>query len=51
MINPELIPTAFQLRQSNGITIRSVLEKYKIQADLLHLNDDYKEIKKNLSVV
>ncbi|CAM3595566.1 molybdopterin molybdotransferase MoeA [Elizabethkingia occulta] len=48
MINPELIPTAFQLRQSNGITIRSVLEKYKIQADLLHLNDDYKEIKKEL---
>ncbi|MCL1667116.1 molybdopterin molybdotransferase MoeA [Elizabethkingia ursingii] len=48
MINPELVPTVFQLRQSNGITIRSVLEKYKIQTDLLHLNDDYEDIKKEL---
>ncbi|OPB87598.1 molybdopterin molybdenumtransferase MoeA [Elizabethkingia ursingii] len=48
MINPGLVPTAFQLRQSNGITIRSVLDKYKIQADLLHLNDDYEEIKKEI---
>ncbi|WP_078721750.1 molybdopterin molybdotransferase MoeA [Elizabethkingia ursingii] len=48
MINPGLVPTAFQLRQSNGITICSVLEKYKIQADLLHLNDDYEEIKKEI---
>ncbi|WP_107809290.1 molybdopterin molybdotransferase MoeA [Elizabethkingia sp. YR214] len=48
MINPELVPRAFQLRQSNGITIHSVLEKYKIQADLLHLNDDYEVIKKKL---
>ena len=45
MISPELAPTAFQLRRSNGITIQSVLEKYKIAADHLHLNDNYNEIK------
>lgn len=49
MISPELTPTAFQLRCSNGVTISSVLEKYKIKADLIHLNDDYEEIKKELS--
>ncbi|WP_278554846.1 molybdopterin molybdotransferase MoeA [Elizabethkingia bruuniana] len=49
MISPELTPTSFQLRRSNGVTISSVLEKYKIKADLIHLNDDYEEIKKELS--
>ncbi|WP_337085568.1 molybdopterin molybdotransferase MoeA [Elizabethkingia anophelis] len=48
MITPELVPEAFQLRRSNGITIQSVLEKYKITADLLHLNDNYNEIKNEL---
>lgn len=51
MITPELVPEAFQLRRSNGITIQSVLEKYKIAADHLHLNDDYEEIKMSLSAV
>ncbi|MDR6923639.1 molybdopterin molybdotransferase MoeA [Chryseobacterium sp. 2987] len=49
MINPESVPEAFQLRRSNGISIKSVLEKYTVQADMLHLNDDYEEIKKELS--
>ncbi|WP_407489942.1 molybdopterin molybdotransferase MoeA [Elizabethkingia anophelis] len=48
MISPEIAPTAFQLRRSNGITIQSVLEKYKIAADHLHLNDDYEDIKNEL---
>ena len=48
MITPELVPEAFQLRRSNGITIQSVLEKYKIAADHLHLNDNYNEIKNEL---
>lgn len=51
MISPELTPTAFQLRRSNGVTISSVLEKYKIKADLIHLNDDYEEIKKNFQTI
>lgn len=49
MVPPENSPTAFQLRRSNGITIRSVLDTYKIQADLLHLDDNYNEILKALS--
>ncbi|MFS4428311.1 molybdopterin molybdotransferase MoeA [Chryseobacterium sp. S90] len=49
MISPEDQPTPFQLRRSNGITIKSVLEKYKISADLLHLNDDFQLIKNELS--
>jgi len=49
MIPPENTPTPFQLRRSNGITIQSVLEKYKIDADWLHWNDDFELIKKELS--
>ncbi|MFP3833792.1 molybdopterin molybdotransferase MoeA [Chryseobacterium sp. SIMBA_028] len=49
MVSAESCPTPFQLRRSNGITIQTVLEKYKIKADALHLNDDYEEIKKELS--
>ncbi|WP_223598713.1 molybdopterin molybdotransferase MoeA [Chryseobacterium sp. GVT01B] len=49
MISPEDQPTPFQLRRSNGITIKSVLEKYKISADLLHLSDDFQLIKNELS--
>ncbi|WP_347219977.1 molybdopterin molybdotransferase MoeA [Chryseobacterium sp.] len=49
MVSPESIPSPYQLRRSNGITIQSVLKKYHIEADILHLNDDYEEIKKELS--
>ncbi|ROS17613.1 molybdopterin molybdochelatase [Chryseobacterium nakagawai] len=49
MVSPESIPSPYQLRRSNGITIQSVLKKYHIEADTLHLNDDYEEIKKELS--
>ncbi|WP_343661549.1 molybdopterin molybdotransferase MoeA [Chryseobacterium sp.] len=49
MVPPENTPTPFQLRRSNGITIQSVLEKYRISADRLHWNDDFELIKKELS--
>jgi molybdopterin molybdotransferase len=49
MVDPESLPSPYQLRRSNGITIQSVLKKYNIEADTLHLNDDYEEIKKELS--
>lgn len=49
MVSPESTPSPYQLRRSNGMTIRSVLKKYHIEADTLHLNDDYKEIKKEIS--
>ncbi|MBP2617768.1 molybdopterin molybdotransferase MoeA [Chryseobacterium jejuense] len=48
MVSPESIPSPYQLRRSNGITIQSVLKKYHIEADTLHLNDDYEEIKKEI---
>lgn len=48
MIRPEKIPSPFQLRRSNGITVQSVLKKYNIDADTLHLDDHYEEIKKEL---
>lgn len=49
MVSPESVPSPYQLRRSNGITIQSVLKKYHIEADILHLNDDYEEIKKEIS--
>ncbi len=48
MVPADTEPTAFQLRRSNGISIRSVLERYKIDADSFHLNDDLEDIKKSL---
>ncbi|GGE15342.1 molybdopterin molybdotransferase MoeA [Sphingobacterium cellulitidis] len=48
MVPADTEPTAFQLRRSNGISIRSVLERYKIEADSFHLNDDLEDIKKSL---
>lgn len=48
MVPADTEPTAFQLRRSNGISIRSVLERYKIDADSFHLNDDLEIIKRNL---
>lgn len=49
MVPPETIPTPFQLRRSNGITIKSVLEKYKIYAEWQHWNDDFQLITNELS--
>ncbi|WP_082811176.1 molybdopterin molybdotransferase MoeA [Chryseobacterium timonianum] len=49
MVSPESIPSPYQLRRSNGITIQSVLKQYHIEADTLHLNDNYEEIKKEIS--
>ncbi|WP_449399093.1 GTP 3',8-cyclase MoaA [Chryseobacterium wanjuense] len=48
MISPELVPNPFQLRRSNGIMIQTVLKKYNITADMLHLNDDFETIKKEI---
>lgn len=48
MVPADTEPTAFQLRRSNGISIQSVLERYKIDADSFHLNDDLEDIKKSL---
>jgi len=48
MVSVETVPTPYQLRRSNGITIQSDLRRYGIKADMLHLNDDYDTIKKEL---
>ncbi|WET49787.1 molybdopterin molybdotransferase MoeA [Chryseobacterium indologenes] len=49
MVSPESIPSPYQLRRSNGVTIQSVLKNFHIETDTLHLNDDYEAIKKELS--
>lgn len=48
MISPEAIPNDFQLRRSNGITTKALLKRFNIDSDLLHLNDNFDEIKKEL---
>ncbi len=45
MVSADATPTDYQLRRSNDITIKSTLLPYHIQADLLHLNDDYTVLK------
>ena len=49
MVSAEETPNAYQLRRSNGIVIKSVLEKYKINVDLLHLKDDAELIRNELT--
>ncbi|WP_241286367.1 molybdopterin molybdotransferase MoeA [Chryseobacterium arthrosphaerae] len=49
MVSAESVPNHYQLRRSNGITIQSVVKKYNIEADILHLQDDYEEIRNELS--
>lgn len=49
MVSAESVPNHYQLRRSNGITIQSVIKKYNIEADILHLQDDYEEIRNELS--
>lgn len=49
MVSAEETPTPYQLRRSNGMMIQSVLEKYTINADTLHLDDDVALIKTELS--
>ncbi|UAY56700.1 molybdopterin molybdotransferase MoeA [Arachidicoccus terrestris] len=49
MVPPESAPTPFQLRRSNGIVMQSVLQRYMIQADTYHLNDDIGLIRTTLA--
>lgn len=49
MVNAGEMPTPYQLRRSNGIVIRSAIETYKINVDLLHLKDDVELIKNKLT--
>ncbi len=49
MVSAGAVPTDYQLRRSNDITIKSTLLPYHIQADLLHLNDDYTVLKTALA--
>lgn len=44
MVSATEEPTLFQLRQSNGIAIKTVLERYKISADHLHVKDDFDRV-------
>lgn len=48
MVPASEVPGDYQLRRSNGITIKSVLDRYGICPDILHLNDDFPLIEKEL---
>lgn len=48
MVSPTEIPALYQLRRSNGIMIKAVLDKYKVVADIIHLKDDFALIKNEL---
>ncbi|MBO9593684.1 MAG: molybdopterin molybdotransferase MoeA [Niabella sp.] len=49
LVPPDTEPAAFQLRRSNGVTLKAVLEGYRIEAAVFHLNDDRNLIKNVLS--
>ncbi|SEA22873.1 molybdopterin molybdochelatase [Arachidicoccus rhizosphaerae] len=43
------VPTAYQLRRSNGIVVKSCLAKYKIHPQLMHLNDELEQVRTALT--
>lgn len=49
LVDADTTPSPYQLRRSNDITINAVLQQYKIQADILHVKDDYTNILEELS--
>ncbi len=49
MVSANAVPSPYQLRRSNDITIKSVLQRYAIQGDMLHFMDDYAIIKTGLN--
>jgi molybdopterin molybdotransferase len=40
LVEVDETPTAFQIRRSNGYATKAALERYKLQADLLHIPDN-----------
>ena len=45
MVSADAIPSPYQLRRSNDMTIKATLSPYHIQADVRHLHDDYTGLK------
>ena len=48
LVNIDQTPLSHQIRRSNVYRIATVLESYKIQPSVMHLNDDFNEIVKKL---
>ncbi len=48
LIEIDETPTAFQIRRSNGYTLRAVLQQHGLRADIQHLPDDQKIILEKL---
>ncbi len=48
LVGVDIKPTAYQIRRSNDIAINACLSSYKIDADLMHVNDDKEELEKIL---
>ena len=43
-------PTPYQIRRSNDYTVKSVLQHYHLDADMLHISDDPQLIKEKIKV-
>lgn len=44
LVDINITPSPYQLRRSNDVTIFSVLQRFKIHSDIVHIKDDYKKI-------
>ena len=51
LVSIESEPRPFQIRQSNGPGIKTVLESHAVHADLEHISDDRQRIKNRLSQI
>lgn len=48
LVDVDQTPSPYQIRRSNTYTIQAVLQSYQLQADTLHLVDDYDSMKERL---
>ncbi len=48
LVGVEETPTLYQIRRSNSHTVKAVLEQFKIEVDLLHINDNQSFIKEQI---
>jgi molybdopterin molybdotransferase len=48
VIGIELTPTPYQVRQSNNHTLKAILQQHAIDAEILHIKDDEKEMRQTL---
>jgi len=49
LVAPNEIPSPYQIRRSNNYTIKTILQQFCIDAELLHISDDHAQTKQTIA--